>query len=60
MPKSVAPQRTNRFIKSRFPGMPKRRMPRIMSQRNRLRQIFVQTQSTADCPRDLGDLERMG
>jgi len=46
-------------IQSILPGMTERRMTKVMGQRERLSQIFIQTQGPRDSARNLSDLQRM-
>jgi hypothetical protein len=47
-------------VQSTFAGMPKGRMPDIVNQRKRLRQIFVQTKRGRNRSGDLSNLHRVG
>src|SRR4051812_46639463 len=47
-------------VEHSFALMPERRVAQVMSQRNRLSQIFVQLQSSADVTRDRRNFHCMG
>ena len=47
-------------VQHRFPHMAEGRMPQIMSQRHRFRQILIQAQRLGDGSGDLRHLQRMG
>src|SRR5437868_15285682 len=51
--------RAQGFIERLFTRVAERRVPHVVSQRDRLRQIFVQTQRPRNRARNLRDLERM-
>ena len=52
------PERAD-LVQRSLAGMPERRMPQVMPQRDRFRQILVQPQRPRDRPRDLRHLQRM-
>ena len=49
----------HQFADDALTGMTKRRVPEIVSERNRLGEFFVQAQHLRDGARDLRDLERV-
>jgi hypothetical protein len=55
-----APEFSQGFLQSIFPGMAERRMPDIMRETERFGQIFVEAESPRDRPANLCDLEAVG
>ena len=51
-------ERTN-LIERRLSGVTERRVPEIMSERDRFGQILIESKRPRDCPRNLRDLERV-
>ena len=54
------PMPLERLIEGPFPGMPKRRMPDVMRQRQRLGQVLVQAQRPRDGARNLRHFHSVG